>query len=152
MEAAQPHHPPTHLAGEGEALEEARRQLALLQRRIEVEEALERVRARAMAMHSSDDIASATAVVFRELDKLGIVTIRCGIAIIDGANKMIEAWVATTTTEGEVVQVLGQFPAETHPLLSGTFDAWKREDERLQHQVPLLQKSIYRQDAPQSRT
>ena len=76
MEAAQPHHPPTHLAGEGEALVEARRQLALLQRRIEVEEALECVRAKAMAMHSSEDLASTVSAVFQELRTLLITPIR----------------------------------------------------------------------------
>jgi hypothetical protein len=44
---------------------------------------LERVRAKAMAMHKSDDLTPAVATVFEELEKLNMGILRCGIAILD---------------------------------------------------------------------
>src|SRR5207237_3727760 len=48
-------------------------------REAQIEAALERVRSKAMAMHNSADLSSAASVVFTELKKLGIKTIRSGI-------------------------------------------------------------------------
>ncbi|MBS1532513.1 MAG: hypothetical protein JSU01_19575, partial [Bacteroidetes bacterium] len=52
-------------------------------REAQIQLGLERVRAAAMAMHSSQDVGNATALVFSELYKLGINTIRCGVCIVD---------------------------------------------------------------------
>jgi hypothetical protein len=46
-------------------------------RESQVEAALERVRARTMAMHTSDDVTGATITLFTELEKLGIENLRC---------------------------------------------------------------------------
>ena len=43
----------------------------------QIEVALERVRSKAMAMHKSDDLHAAVAVVFEELDKLNLGMLRC---------------------------------------------------------------------------
>ena len=51
-------------------------------REAQIEAGLERVRARTMAMHSSDDVSAATATMFTELEKLGIENFRGGITII----------------------------------------------------------------------
>ena len=51
-------------------------------REAQIEAALERVRARTMAMHKSDDLTSAVATVFEELRTLGLKTIRCGVGIL----------------------------------------------------------------------
>jgi len=40
-------------------------------REARIETSLERVRARTMAMHSSDDVGAATATMFIELEKIG---------------------------------------------------------------------------------
>ena len=52
-------------------------------------------------MHHSKDVGNAIGVLFSELDKLGIVTLRCGIFIID-EPKTLEIWTATSTEEGKV--------------------------------------------------
>ena len=72
----------------------------------QIEASLERVRARTMAMHTSEDVTSATETMFEELKKLGIDNLRCGIANIHhnrtfdvfgvtnlaGGNKMSWIW------------------------------------------------------------
>jgi len=92
-----------------------------------IEASLERVRARAMAMHDSKDVGNAIGVLFSELDKLGIVTLRCGILIIEEANKTMEVLTATSTKEGKVGQLSGKFDMTIHPLLEGVFNAWKQQ-------------------------
>ena len=50
-------------------------------REAQIEAALERVRAKAMAMHKSEDVSLATESLFDHVSSLGIETQRCGIAI-----------------------------------------------------------------------
>jgi serine phosphatase RsbU (regulator of sigma subunit)/ketosteroid isomerase-like protein len=95
-------------------------------REAQIEAALERVRAKAMAMHNSDDISDATAIVFSELEKLEIVTLRCGIVIIH-ETKHMDVWTATSTTEETDVRVIGRLDMTIHPLLEGVFKAWKEQ-------------------------
>src|SRR6185437_8590567 len=77
-------------------------------REARIETSLERVRAAAMAMHDSNDVGNATALVFSELYKLGITTIRCGVCIVDGAKQQMEVWSASSSQEGEVNRGAGK--------------------------------------------
>src|SRR5258705_10847366 len=61
-------------------------------REAQIEAALERVRSKAMAMQKSEDLANAVAIVFEELDKLDIGTLRCGISIINKENHTTNIW------------------------------------------------------------
>ncbi len=90
----------------------------------QIEASLERVRASTMAMHKSEDVASATIVMFEQLTKLGVISQRCGIAIpID--SKTMEFWAATTNKQGEYVRVLGEELFSLHPALASAYKAWK---------------------------
>jgi len=95
-------------------------------REAQVEAALERVRAKAMAMHNSNDISDATAIVFSELERLGIVTLRCGIGIIH-ETKHLDVWTAAATAEEKDVRVIGRLDMTIHPVLEGVFKAWKEQ-------------------------
>ncbi|HMB90342.1 MAG TPA: hypothetical protein VKP65_05810, partial [Rhodothermales bacterium] len=95
-------------------------------REAQIEASLERVRARAMGMHSSDDLSDATAIVFAELERLGIVTLRCGIIIIRETRHM-DTWTATATSEGKDVRIVGRIDTTIHPLLEGVLEAWKAQ-------------------------
>ncbi|HEU4861702.1 MAG TPA: hypothetical protein VFT15_17780, partial [Chitinophagaceae bacterium] len=68
----------------------------------QIEASLERVRASAMAMRSTNDVGNATGVLFSELDKLGISLLRCGLIIINGKEKTMQVWRANTTSQGTV--------------------------------------------------
>ncbi len=98
-------------------------------REAKIEVALERVRSKAMAMHQSEDLNGAVAIVFEELDKLDLDVIRCGIGIVNKEKRTSNVWVTSKTGEGGPVQVSGDEPFDGHPLLQGTLDAWIRQED-----------------------
>ncbi|HEX3168400.1 MAG TPA: tetratricopeptide repeat protein [Chitinophagaceae bacterium] len=98
-------------------------------REAKIEAALERVRAKAMAMHKSDDLKPAVATVFEELDKLNLGLIRCGIAILDKEKPRGDIWITIKSDHGNTIEVSGDESLDIHPLLRGAYDAWlKLED------------------------
>jgi signal transduction histidine kinase len=96
-------------------------------REAKIEAALERVRAAAMAMHDSKDVGNATSLVFSELYKLGINTIRCGVLIIEESTKLMDVWTATSSKEGKVGQIIGKLDMNFHPLMQNLFVAWQQK-------------------------
>jgi signal transduction histidine kinase len=98
-------------------------------REAQIEVALERVRAKTMAMHTSEHVSETVATMFDELVKLGIEnTARCGIAII-GDNQKMELWRASYNTNGEVHMLIGRIDMTIHPLLKGVYRAWKNKQK-----------------------
>ncbi len=98
-------------------------------REAKIEAALERVRSKAMAMHKSDDLNAAVAIVFEELDKLNFGMLRCGIGILSKEKRCADVWTTTVAEQGLVVQVSGDESIDIHPLLQGAFDAWLSQGE-----------------------
>jgi signal transduction histidine kinase/tetratricopeptide (TPR) repeat protein len=95
----------------------------------QIEAALERVRAKAMAMHKSDDLAMAVAAVFEELERLNLGIMRCGIGIISKENRAVDFWATSVSDGDKAVQVAGNESIDKHPLLHEAFSAWMdRED------------------------
>ena len=116
-----------------------------------IEAALERVRTRAMSMQNSEDVASATAVMFTELFKLGIETMRCGILFIH-ENKTMEVWNSYTDKEGEIRKVAGLLDMNIHPLLQQAFIAWQNKDETFQYKLEGEDRQAYYAAVSQSST
>jgi hypothetical protein len=104
-------------------------------REAQIEASLERVRASAMAMRSSDDVGNATGVLFNELDKLGISLLRCGLIIIDRKEKTMQVWRANTTKDGTVGQVTGKVSMTIHPMLEAAYDAWILKESMLRYDL-----------------
>ncbi|HET6767152.1 MAG TPA: ATP-binding protein [Chitinophagaceae bacterium] len=98
-------------------------------REAKIEAALERVRARAMAMHKSDDLKMAVATVFEELDKLNIGILRCGIAIMDKDKPRADVWITVKSEQTNTIQVSGDESLDYHPLLRGAYDGWVRQED-----------------------
>ncbi|HJS56158.1 MAG TPA: hypothetical protein VJ765_16520, partial [Chitinophagaceae bacterium] len=69
-------------------------------REAQIEAALERVRARAMAMQSSDELRELIGTVFTELTKLDLVLTRCVIWILDKETKAAKWWMANSEDPG----------------------------------------------------
>ncbi|MBC7935027.1 MAG: nuclear transport factor 2 family protein [Rhizobacter sp.] len=92
-------------------------------REAQIEASLDRVRAKAMAMHVSDDLQNAVAVVFEELDKLNLGVLRVGISVLDKEKRNGSVWL-TSVDEGKAVQVYGDESFDFHPLMQGSMDAW----------------------------
>jgi signal transduction histidine kinase len=98
-------------------------------RESQIEVSLERVRSKAMAMHKSEDLTAAVAVVFDELEKLNLGMSRCGIGILNKEKRTSDVW-TTSKSEGEnMVHVSGDESMDIHPLLQKAFDAWLRQED-----------------------
>ena len=97
-------------------------------REAQIEAALERVRASTMAMHSSEDVGTATMVLFQELENLGIEILRCGVSIIK-ENRTMEVWAASGSSAGDVFTVPGIVDMTFHPMVNQLFDYWKSGKE-----------------------
>ncbi|HZI54396.1 MAG TPA: hypothetical protein VFD56_11855, partial [Chitinophagaceae bacterium] len=66
---------------------------------LEIEAALERVRARTMAMQKSDELREAVRVIYEQLQHLGFDSNACNIIIIDKESGNMQYWVSGFTQE-----------------------------------------------------
>ncbi|MCU0381981.1 MAG: nuclear transport factor 2 family protein, partial [Chitinophagaceae bacterium] len=64
-------------------------------REAQIEAALERVRSRTMAMHSSAELSDTAAEMFAQLERLGVHPWSCGFNIINLEGKTISQWVSS---------------------------------------------------------
>jgi len=94
-----------------------------------IEASLERVRSKAMAMHSPNDLSETVNVFFKELKTLGIIPIRCGVGQIDDVTRTTSLTTTTSSQQGESFRVIGKVKQTGHPVLDGIFDHWKLQKE-----------------------
>ncbi|WP_198669830.1 ATP-binding protein [Cognataquiflexum aquatile] len=118
-------------------------------REAQIEAALERVRAKTMAMHNSEDVSSAIATLFSELDRQSIENVRCGIAIID-TNKTMDVWSVTNVEEthpdkslGKMVKASGTLDMNAHKLWQLMYDAWRNKTGYLYYHLSGKDKQKY---------
>jgi signal transduction histidine kinase len=94
-------------------------------REAQIEAALERVRSRTMAMHSSQDVDMIVTTLFDELLKLGVdKSIRSGIGIMDKSRRM-EVWTASANPSGNTALDKGILDMGIHQLLIEVQEAWE---------------------------
>lgn len=110
-------------------------------RELEIEAALERVRSKAMAMHNSEDIEIAIAVMFNQLTNLGIDMERCGIGIFEKTG-IAEIWSTPLSLKNkEVVKVItGVLNMYCHPLLQKFQEGWIEKKDFVSY--PLLGQEV----------
>ncbi|SMD42826.1 His Kinase A (phospho-acceptor) domain-containing protein [Aquiflexum balticum DSM 16537] len=94
-------------------------------REAQIEAGLERVRARAMAMHKSDELGQAAEVLYKELRILGLSDfINCGYVEIDEQNQCQYGWM--TNSKGQSMERF-YLPLIGEPILQKRYNAWKRK-------------------------
>ncbi|MBI5856347.1 MAG: nuclear transport factor 2 family protein [Sphingobacteriales bacterium] len=94
-------------------------------REAQIEAALERVRSRTMAMHKSDELSEVSALLYNELQGLGVTRfINCGYVEIDETNKVQNAWM--TNADGSGLSVV-RLPLTGDKVFDERYDAWKRK-------------------------
>jgi len=98
-------------------------------REAQIEAALERVRSKAMAMHSSEDLAETVDTFFSELRALNVTPHRCGMGIIDPESRTVNIQSTTSTQSNEIKTVTGQLKLSGHPVLDSIFENWKLQKE-----------------------
>ncbi|MEO7358390.1 MAG: hypothetical protein ABIY50_12805, partial [Ignavibacteria bacterium] len=111
-------------------------------REAQIEASLERVRARTMAMHSSNDVSLAIVTLFTELERLGIENMRCGIATINN-NKTMEVWSVTNVEDGKTVKAAGAFDMSAHKLWKLFYNSWQKKSGFLHYYLSGKEKQDY---------
>jgi signal transduction histidine kinase len=97
-------------------------------RHIEIEAALDKVRLRAGAMRSSSELGGASAVLFQQLNELGINAIQTAVGIFDDLNEAMELWLTSYADSGEMVRMLYYFNLHIHPVFENIIPA--RQDNK----------------------
>jgi len=94
-------------------------------REAQIEGALERVRSKTMAMHTSEDLENIVISLFDEVMKLGLdKSLRCGIGILEDHEGM-ETRSVNFNSDGTVELRVGMLNMTIHPMLVGLKKAWK---------------------------
>jgi hypothetical protein len=116
-----------------DAIKRATTELEHKNRELQIEAALERVRARAMAMQNSSELSELVARVFEELVGLDFSLTRAYIYIIDPDSLSLEAW--TFNTE------IGGIPESFHiqyldlPYYKAMIEAWKVQEKKMVYEL-----------------
>jgi signal transduction histidine kinase len=117
------------------SLEEKIAELEIKNRELAIEAALERVRARTMAMQKSDELAETVSVLFRQLLGLGIPSAQirtCGIVTFDAKEVKGEQWI--TQLNGDIIPRSFIVPYDEAPAYKTIYQWWKEGAEfRVNH-------------------
>ncbi len=95
---------------------------------VQIELALERVRARSMAMRRSEELVEASDVFFEQLASLGIEAIRTGVGTFDETKETIEVWSRSQSSGASGRQILGEVSRGAHPFFDRCFEAWRNRE------------------------
>ncbi|MEP6617638.1 MAG: ATP-binding protein, partial [Ginsengibacter sp.] len=97
-------------------------------RQLEMEDALDDVRLRAGAMRSSSELAESSAVLFQQLNKVGINALLTAVGIFDDPNEAMELWLTSYAETGEMIRMLYYFNLHIHPVFENILPA--RQDNK----------------------
>jgi signal transduction histidine kinase len=93
-----------------------------------IEASLEKVRGKAMAMHTSNDISETMGVVFTELPKLGISSLRCGVALLSRDSRTVTFYAAANALESDSLTLIGTGEMSGHPEFENQYACWLRQE------------------------
>ncbi|MEZ5083265.1 MAG: hypothetical protein R2750_07425 [Bacteroidales bacterium] len=96
-------------------------------REAQIQLGLERVRARAMAMHKSEQLAETAKVLFEQFDLLGKIPDRMSIGIVNEETGNFELWV--TDQKGETTDHAFLFRLDETTSVSKIYNAWKKKKD-----------------------
>src|SRR5262245_52896035 len=97
--------------------------LAQKNKEIEVEKALEKVRARALDMRSSSELSETSTILFQQLIELKIDAIRSGLGIFDDESNAIELWITSVSADGKLSFILDYINIHVHPVFENIIEA-----------------------------
>jgi signal transduction histidine kinase len=103
---------------------ELEKQLAQSNRELEIEAALERVRARAMGMHNSNELSDVLSVLFEQYDILGISPVFSNLTLFDLENNKFSY--RTTGRKGRRVQAEQKIDMDAVEAWKESVENWKK--------------------------
>ncbi|WP_087938401.1 ATP-binding protein [Algoriphagus faecimaris] len=95
-------------------------------REAEIELALERIRARTMAMQESDELAEVSSLLFRQMEVLGVGTYSSGFTIWDEDQDELISWMCNA--DGSMNPPF-RMPIEEDKWHKEQYDSWKKGDD-----------------------
>ena len=107
-------------------------------REAQIELAMERVRARTMAMQKSEELSETVYILFEQFKKLGQNPDQATIGIINEDEWVIEYWV---TMYGKQINQMFRFPIDEPNVTNKIFHAWKNQQKSLV--IELSGKELY---------
>jgi hypothetical protein len=107
-------------------------------RESQIQLALERVRARTMAMQKSDELSAAVYVLFQQFKELGENPDQATIGVVNEEEWVIEYWV---TMYGKQMDRVFKFSIDEPHVTNKIYKAWKRGDKSLV--IDLSGKELY---------
>ncbi len=98
-------------------------------REAEIQLALERVRARTMAMYKSDELAETASILFKQMTELGVTPERINICLIKEEDNILEVW----ATDQQGIKISHHFNASLDEPTTGkrVYDAWKEKKKSI---------------------
>lgn len=126
-------------------------------RAAQIEAALERVRAKAMAMNNSADLSATINTLFSELDSLGLTPVRCGLGVMNKENPQVELWATTKDADQVTLNLAGTLDLNLHPVLEEVYKHWELQEEfhpvlkeeKLKNFISSIQKEMQIPDWPE---
>ena len=106
-----------------EELEQKRKAVEEQHRELEIEAALDRVRAKIASMRTAQDLERITPLIWAELITMGVPFFRCGIFIIDEKSKNCQVLLSTPT--GTSLAAL-DLPFGTSDFLDAAVQSWRK--------------------------
>ena len=102
-------------------------------REAKIELALEKVRARAMAMKNSDELSELVSILFLELVKLDIILARCIIWILDPVSLSSRIWMANSEEKNAAESYL--IKKIDHPYYDAILKGWKERTSKWTYEL-----------------
>jgi signal transduction histidine kinase len=100
-------------------------------REAQIEAALERVRARTMAMHKSGELAEVVALIYKEAKEFKLADWGCNIQIIDDTEETVELWISAGTHD--YLPKPYYFHNTDHEDIKKQLDAFKKKENYTLH-------------------
>jgi signal transduction histidine kinase len=99
-------------------------------RELEIEAALERVRARTMAMQKSDELAKVASLLFQQVKALGIESYSSGFTVWENNDSELVSWMCNA--DGSINPPF-KMPAQDIEWHRQQYESWKKEEEYIIH-------------------
>lgn len=93
-------------------------------REAQIELALERIRARTMAMQKSDELSETARVLFQQFKELGEDPDQLSIGIVNESEKVIEIWLSL---QGNIMNRMFKAPIDEPTVINKIYTAWKEK-------------------------
>ena len=81
-----------------------------------------------MAMHNSNDLSDTMAVLFTELPKLGINSLRCGVVLLSRDSQRGVFYAAATTPESDSFTMIGAGDMAEHSVFMNQYERWLKNE------------------------